>query len=104
MDATLAVCAAALSAVSLPSLKQRLELSRAKHPSLRGHARIAAWLARLVPLYEYDETTFFRSDDAPADVAARRRAGFEALAQRLREHRPRRRGDDSRGLSTDDRC
>ena len=39
----------------LYKLKVRLELSRAKHPSLRGHARMARWLAALVPFYEYDE-------------------------------------------------
>ena len=34
----------------------------------------------LVPFYEYDEARFFRSDDAPAEIAARRRAGFMRLA------------------------
>ena len=33
---------AAVSAASLPRLKGRLDLSRAKHPSLRGHARISS--------------------------------------------------------------
>jgi glutamate-1-semialdehyde 2,1-aminomutase len=90
MDATLALSAmgAALTAVSLPRLRTRLELSRAKHPSLRGHARIAARLARLVPFYEYGEDRFFRSDGAPEEVAARRRVGFMSLAERLQAERP----------------
>jgi len=61
-------------------LKTRLELSRAKHPSLRGHSRIARTVAKLVPFYEYDEASFFRTDDAPSDVAERRRTGFMRLA------------------------
>ena len=72
--------AAAGAAVALPQLKQRLELSRAKHPSLTGHSRIARRLAALMPYYEYDEPRFFISDGAPPEIAALRRRGFEALA------------------------
>jgi glutamate-1-semialdehyde 2,1-aminomutase len=71
--------------VGLNRLKVRLELSRAKHPSLRGHARIGLAIAKLVPFYEYDEQRIFRSDDAPADVADRRRAGFMRLAKLYEE-------------------
>src|SRR5262245_15941846 len=71
---------AAVLAAALYKLKRRLELSRAKHPSLRGHARIGLWIAKRVPFYEYDEQRVFRSDDAPADVAERRRVGFMRLA------------------------
>ena len=67
-------------ATSLMTLRRRLELSHAKHASLAGHARMARRLAALVPFYEYDEAQFFNSDGAPADVAARRRAGFERLS------------------------
>jgi glutamate-1-semialdehyde 2,1-aminomutase len=76
---------AAAGLASLPRLKQRLDLSRAKHPSLRGHARLARRLARFVPFYDYDEARFFRCDGAPEDVAARRRAGFERLARLFAE-------------------
>jgi glutamate-1-semialdehyde 2,1-aminomutase len=62
-------------------VRDRLDLSRAKHPSLAGHARMARRVAGLVPFYEYDEGEFFGSDGASAEVAARRRAGFERLAQ-----------------------
>jgi len=64
---------------SLKRLRQRLNLSKAKHRSLAGHARIARRLAGFVPFYEYDETRFFCSDGAPAEIAARRRHGFERL-------------------------
>jgi len=67
--------------LALRSLWLRLLLSRAKHPSLGGHARIARLVARLVRYYEYDETRFFNADDAPEEVAAVRRAGFTRLSQ-----------------------
>jgi glutamate-1-semialdehyde 2,1-aminomutase len=87
MEATTTLYAtAALAALAaLPRLKRRLDLARAKHPSLRGHARLARRLARLVPFYEYDEQRFFRCDGAPEEVAARRRAGFARLAELYRE-------------------
>ena len=37
-------------------------------------------MASLVPFYEYDEDRFFCSDDAPPEIAARRRAGFMRLS------------------------
>src|SRR5262249_38204887 len=60
-------------------------LSRAKHPSLRGHARISRRIARLVPFYDYGEDRFFRSDDAPEEIASSRRAGFMRLSAIYRE-------------------
>jgi glutamate-1-semialdehyde 2,1-aminomutase len=71
---------AAAVATSLATIKRRLELSQAKHPSLAGHSRMARRLATFIPFYEYDEERFFCSDGAPTDVARRRRAGFERLA------------------------
>jgi glutamate-1-semialdehyde 2,1-aminomutase len=70
---------AAAAALCLPALRTRLELSRAKHPSLTGHARIARRVAALVPYYAYGEERFFRSDGAPAQIAERRRDGFARL-------------------------
>jgi glutamate-1-semialdehyde 2,1-aminomutase len=67
--------------VSVHRIATRLTLSKAKHPSLRGHAKISRFFAKLVPFYEYDEKTFFRSDGAPDEVAERRRAGFMRLAE-----------------------
>jgi glutamate-1-semialdehyde 2,1-aminomutase len=64
----------------LPRLKRRVELSRAKHRSLAGHSRMAKRVAALIPGYAYGEQRFFASDDAPTEVAVRRKAGFEALA------------------------
>jgi len=75
---------AAAVASSVAALRRRFELSQAKHPSLSGHARIARRLARLVPFYEYDAERFFCWDGAPHDIAARRRAAFNALSQTYR--------------------
>ncbi|HVZ73908.1 MAG TPA: aminotransferase class III-fold pyridoxal phosphate-dependent enzyme [Polyangia bacterium] len=61
-------------------VKTRLQLSKAKHPSLRGHSKMARRLAAQVPFYEYDDVEIFRSDGAPADVAEQRRAGFKRLS------------------------
>jgi glutamate-1-semialdehyde 2,1-aminomutase len=67
-------------AVLLRKLHLRLQLSRAKHRSLAGHARMARRFAGLVPFYEYGEAQFFRVDGAPDEVAAARHAGFMRLA------------------------
>jgi glutamate-1-semialdehyde 2,1-aminomutase len=64
-------------------LSERLALSRAKHPSLAGHARMARRIAAMIPAYSYDEKDFFRADDAPADVARRREVAFFHLADKL---------------------
>src|SRR6516225_4240717 len=79
----------AASAAALRLAQSRLQLSRAKHRSIRGHARLSRRLARLVPFYEYRGDRFFRSDGASADVADRRRHGFERLARVLQERSPR---------------
>ncbi|NDY93970.1 aminotransferase class III-fold pyridoxal phosphate-dependent enzyme [Ideonella livida] len=94
MDDTLApftLSALTLGALAwaLPKLRQRLQLSRAKHRSLAGHSRMAKRLARLLPDLRYDETRFFNADGAPAELVARRRAGLTALCQRLAQRHPR---------------
>ncbi len=84
---------AASGAVGLPVLaikaKARLELSRAKHRSLTGHARMGRRVASLIPFYDYDEDQFFQSDDAPAEVAARRREAFMRMSDLYRQRFPR---------------
>src|SRR5258708_33386077 len=71
---------AGVVAASLVALKRRLQLSKAKHASLSGHARMARRLAALGPFYEYDERRFFCSDNAPAKIAALRRDGCMRLS------------------------
>jgi glutamate-1-semialdehyde 2,1-aminomutase len=83
--AGLAVLAGGALAWRLP---RRLALSRAKHRSLAGHARIARAMASLVPYYEFVEADFVNADDAPGEVAKLRRAGFERLAALYAERFP----------------
>lgn len=75
--------AAAAVLATLPMAWRRLELSRAKHPSLTGHSRMAKRVAGQLPGYAYDGKRFFDSDGAPPELIARRRAGFEALSHLL---------------------
>jgi glutamate-1-semialdehyde 2,1-aminomutase len=67
---------------------RRLQLSRAKHPSLAGHSLWAKRIGRLVPGYSYDEAHFFAADGAPPETVALRRAGFERLSRELRKRSP----------------
>ena len=71
---------AVAAVTALLALRRRLALSRAKHPSLTGHARMARRVASLMPFYDYDERRFFSCDDAPPEVAALRRTSFERLS------------------------
>jgi len=70
-------------------LKQRIELSRAKHRSLAGHARWSRRLAKLLPHYEFDDPEFFTADDAPRDIAQARRGAFARLADLFAQRFPR---------------
>jgi glutamate-1-semialdehyde 2,1-aminomutase len=69
-------------------VRSRLLLSRAKHPSLAGHARIASAFSRLMPTVEYDERDFFVTDDAPPEIAEQRKAGMMRLSATLRSRAP----------------
>lgn len=78
----------AVAGISLRKAQVRLRLSRAKHPSLRGHSKLSRRLSRYMPFYEYADDRIFNSDGAPADIAAIRRQGFERLADYFRQRAP----------------
>jgi glutamate-1-semialdehyde 2,1-aminomutase len=63
----------------------RLQLSKAKHPSLAGHSRMAKRVARLIPFYSFKQDTFFKVDGAPDDIASLREAGFMRLSHIYKE-------------------
>jgi len=90
MESTFALAAVAAAGLASLGLRgaRRAQLSRAKHPSLAGHSRMAKRVARLIPGYAYDERTFFESDGAPEDVVRRRREGLDALADHFASHYP----------------
>jgi glutamate-1-semialdehyde 2,1-aminomutase len=65
----------------LVKLRSLLLLLKAMPRSLRNHAPVARLLASLIPYYDYGPGGIFCSDDAPVEVAERRRAGFMRLAE-----------------------
>jgi glutamate-1-semialdehyde 2,1-aminomutase len=79
-NVAVASAAAALIALGLTRGRKRLQLSRAKHPGLVGHAQIGKRVAGLIPFYDYDEQRFFAADDPPAQLVGQRRAAFERLS------------------------
>jgi glutamate-1-semialdehyde 2,1-aminomutase len=72
-----------LAVLAWRPLRARLALSRAKHPSLSGHARWSRRLARWTPGFRYDGDRFIASDLAPPETAARRRRAMENLRRRI---------------------
>ena len=83
--ASYATGGAAALGVWLARVRPRLQLSRAKHRSLAGHARMARRIASLIPFYDYDEDRFFRCDGPPEAIAARRRDAFMQLSRLYRQ-------------------
>jgi len=63
----------------------RLQLSKAKHPSLAGHSRMAKRVARLIPFYSFNQDSFFKVDGAPDNIASLREAGFMRLSHIYRQ-------------------
>ena len=78
MSVEIAMTAGALVA-GFPWLRRRLQLSRAKHPSLAGHSRMAKRIARLLPGYSYGEDEFFGVMVEVAFMERRRVHGVEEL-------------------------
>ena len=78
----------------------RLQLSRAKHRSLAGHARMARRFAGLVPYYEYGEERIFRADGAPQDDRRRAPRGLHAARRDLPSAEP----EECRADRGGDRC
>ena len=66
----------------------RLQLSKAKHPSLRGHAKMSKRIARLLPHYSYGQDHLFKSDGAPLEIEAKRLAAFKILSTELNAQSP----------------
>ena len=82
MSLQIALIIAAI-ALALPFIKRRLELSRAKHPSLTGHSRMAKRVVSFLPGYQFNESQFFSCDGVTETVANTRKAAFYQLAQQL---------------------
>lgn len=87
MISQLALLAAgtAAAAAALTKGSARLDLSRAKHRSLAGHVKWGKRITSRIPFYSYDAHRFFRADDPPEEIAARRQAGFDHLSAQFAE-------------------
>ncbi|TEW51366.1 aminotransferase class III-fold pyridoxal phosphate-dependent enzyme [Psychromonas algicola] len=66
----------------------RLQLSRAKHRSLRGHSKWSRRIARQLPFFSYEGDEFFNSDGAPADIVLLRKSALIALNNVLEKQSP----------------
>jgi len=66
----------------------RLQLSRAKHPSLRGHSKWSRRIAKLIPFFSYDGDAFFNSDGAPEHIVQLRRNAIANLTTTLEQQSP----------------
>lgn len=82
------VLLATVTSALLYRIHIRLRLSRAKHPSLRGHAKWSRRIARQVTAYSFDHDQFYTSDGAPSTIANRRRAALARLAQAVAARSP----------------
>lgn len=67
---------------------RRLQLSRAKHPSLAGHVRWSKRLARLLRTVDYDRSQVFACDGASPEMVQQRQTAFDELMTALREQTP----------------
>lgn len=85
---TVLLLGGSMLAFLLPRLQSRWLLSRAKHRSISGHAKISRLLASIIPNYDYDMSKFFSSDAAPAAIAEQRRAGFDRLSALFARRNP----------------
>lgn len=79
---------AAATTTTLAAARRRFQLSRAKHRSLAGHARMARRVASLLPGVSYDAERFYGCDGAPDEIVSNRRAGFHQLAKLLESRHP----------------
>ena len=70
--------ATALATSLRQARRRRLELSKAKHRSLTGHARMSRRLASLIPFYEYDEDAVLPRRRRARRRRAQRRGGLRA--------------------------
>lgn len=66
----------------------RLQLSRAKHPSLRGHSKWSRRIARQLPFFSYDGDAFYNSDGAPDPILQSRKKALMALNNTLEQQSP----------------
>ncbi len=83
LDSLTLLIGASASAYLVFKAHRRLQLSRAKHPGLSGHVRMAKRVSRLIPHYNLEGDSFFNCDGANDALVEKRRKGFQNLSQDL---------------------
>ncbi|WP_233267395.1 aminotransferase class III-fold pyridoxal phosphate-dependent enzyme [Paraglaciecola sp. L3A3] len=66
----------------------RLRLSRAKHPSLRGHSKWSRRIAGQIPFFAYPEAEYFSTDGAPQSIVIKRQQAFAKLKKQIQQTSP----------------
>jgi len=84
VDITIYLICFLISTYTIYKATIRLRLSRAKHKSLRGHAKWSRRISKLIPYFEYSEKQFYCSDKAPAAIESKRRQGMQNLLNTYR--------------------
>jgi len=64
-------------------IRIRLQLSRAKHPSLRGHSKWSRRITRKIPYFSYNESHYFTCDGAPEAIALKRKTALNHLTKNV---------------------
>lgn len=66
----------------------RLKLSKAKHPSLRGHSKWSRRIAKHIKDFSYDTYHFYNSDGAPQHISKKRQEGLFTLEATIKALSP----------------
>lgn len=77
---------ATLLYLAFTKARHRLRLSKAKHPSLRGHAKISRRVAKHVPFYQYTDKQVISCDGADEATISTRRRSLSNLTEKLNLH------------------
>ncbi len=77
-----------ITIIILRKITIRLQLSRAKHPSLAGHSKMLRRISKLIPLYEITEEHFFNCDNAPNEISEKRRTSLDRLSRHFNDKYP----------------
>lgn len=88
MDSLTLLTAGTAAAFLMYKGHKRLMLSRAKHPGLSGHVRMAKRVSRLLPAYSLEGSDFYACDGATAHLQETRQRAFEALGAELNARAP----------------
>ncbi|HEX4918169.1 MAG TPA: aminotransferase class III-fold pyridoxal phosphate-dependent enzyme [Limnobacter sp.] len=88
LDSLTLIAGASASAYIALKLHRRLQLSRAKHPGLSGHVRMAKRVSKLIPFYSLEGDAFFACDGATPALQQQRKEAFHRLAGVLQSRCP----------------